>query len=195
MDDRLDIELYSAPASEPITTAEAKTHCRVSTSADDTYIDTLITAARLYVEGRTGRALVTQTWKLYLDSFPDDDNFPLPRFPVASVTHVKYYDTDGTQQTWNSSNYHSLLTARPPLIALAPDIDWPDTQDRYRAVEIQFIAGQAAASVPADVKQLVKFLVAHWYESREPVINGTIVAAVPMTVDFMIQNLKQRGLR
>jgi len=38
------------PAEEPVTTAEAKDHMRVDTSDDDTLIDGLITASRLYAE-------------------------------------------------------------------------------------------------------------------------------------------------
>ena len=50
------LTLQTAPASEPVTRDEAKTHCRVIGTADDSYVDSLITAARLYVERRTGRA-------------------------------------------------------------------------------------------------------------------------------------------
>ena len=64
------LTLATEPTAEPVTLAEAKTHCRVDTSDDDTYITTLIKAARLYTEEATNRALITQTWDWYFDSFP-----------------------------------------------------------------------------------------------------------------------------
>ena len=50
------------PSSEPITTADAKTHLRVSGSDDDSYIDILIEIARRQLENDSRTAIITQTW-------------------------------------------------------------------------------------------------------------------------------------
>lgn len=62
---------------EPITLAEALTQCRFEIpSSDPAYatetalVSTLISAARRHCETRLRSALITQTWILYLDSFP-----------------------------------------------------------------------------------------------------------------------------
>jgi hypothetical protein len=62
---------------EPVTLAEAIQHCRFEIPADDpvypaetALIQSLITAARRYAETKLRSALITQTWILYLDSFP-----------------------------------------------------------------------------------------------------------------------------
>jgi uncharacterized phiE125 gp8 family phage protein len=183
-------------SSDPITRAEAKTHCRIPTTytAEDTYIDGLITSARVYLERRTGRQIVTATWNGFDDEFPEWE-LELPRFPLASVTHVKYYDSDGVLQTFDSAKYIVDTASQPGVIVPAPDQEWPDVQtDRRNAVEVRFIAGQAVASVPGDIKQLVKFLVAHLYENREPVNIGNIVTPIPFAVESMITALKPRGL-
>ena len=64
--------LTSAPATEPVSLAEAKLHLRVETvmTDDDTLIQALITAARQTAESITRRAFITQSWKLVLDQFP-----------------------------------------------------------------------------------------------------------------------------
>lgn len=62
---------------EPVTLAEAKFHCRdelLSTDSaaalDNALIAGLIQAARRYAETQLRSALLTQSWTLYLDSFP-----------------------------------------------------------------------------------------------------------------------------
>ena len=93
----------SAPASEPLTTAEAKTHLNIA-SADtshDTYVDTLIAAARYHVETLTNRQMVTATWAFKLDRLPSGRTpLELPIAPVASVSSVAYDDTAGDSQTF-----------------------------------------------------------------------------------------------
>ena len=42
--------IATAPSVEPVTTAEMKTHLRVTQSNDDTYIDSLVVAARQQAE-------------------------------------------------------------------------------------------------------------------------------------------------
>src|SRR5210317_847009 len=85
------------PASEPITTAEAKTHLRVDFSDDDTYIDTLIASARKYCEQYTNRVFITQTWRQNEDNWSNP--IKLKVNPIVSLTSLKYYDTNETQQT------------------------------------------------------------------------------------------------
>ncbi len=41
-------------------------------------------------------------------------------------------------------------------------------------------------AVPQKVRQAILLLVAHWYETREPVAVGKLVAQVPMTVDALL---------
>jgi len=80
--------VVSAAASYyPVTTAEAKAHMRVDTSADDTYIAALIAAATGMAELYTRRRLVRSTWCLYLDKFPvlPKNTIELPYPPLASV--------------------------------------------------------------------------------------------------------------
>lgn len=55
---------------EPLNLTQAKSHLRVTFNEDDNYIAALVAAARRYVEVAKGQALLTQTWNLYLDSFP-----------------------------------------------------------------------------------------------------------------------------
>jgi uncharacterized phiE125 gp8 family phage protein len=194
---RLEPNPRTGPAEEPVTRTEAKTQARVYSSSEDTYVDSLIAAARRYLERVTGRQIVTATWGGFLDDFPADRRYiELPAYPLASVSFIKYRDTAaGTLQTWDSANYIVDTATEPGLVFLAPDVDWPDVQeDRRNAVEVEFIAGQAAASVPADIKHLVKILVAHWFENREPADTAGM-KELPYSIRSMIRALKPRAIR
>jgi len=180
------LTLSSAPAAEPVSTAEAKTHMRVETSADDTYIATLVVAARRYCEAVQKRAFITQTWKLYLDRFPSVIRIPKP--PLQSVSSIAYLDTNGDSQTLSSSIYTVDTDSEPGIVYEAYNQQWPSTRDVEKAITVTFIAGYGDAStdVPAEVKHAIKLLVAHWYEHREAVADGVTPADVPLTVKSLL---------
>ncbi len=183
----------SAPSTTPITTAEAKTHCRVTTSDDDTYIDTLVEAATDHVEDVTGLQLVTATWTWTLDEFPESDTLIAPVNPMATVASVKYLDSDGAQQTCDSSNYDTDFTSMPGRIVLAYNVQWPIIRgNEIDSVEVIFTAGYGAASaVPSHLRHAIKLIVGHWYEHREDATDGFAVKTVPRAATSL---MNQRGL-
>ena len=185
----------SAPATEPITLAEAKLHLRVDSSDDDDLITAQISAAREYVEAATGRALVQRTVALRLDAFPAGD-IVLPLGRAVSVSSIGYIDTAGAAQTLAGGLYSADVNAQPARIAPAYGESWPSTRAQTAAVTVTFVAGYgAAAAVPAAAVVAIKLLVAHWYESREAVVVGTISGPLPMAVDALCAALRLRDQR
>lgn len=174
------LKLINGPASEPVTLTEAKAHLRVDGTDDDTYITALIVAAREGAENMTRRALMTQTWELTLDAFPDA--FELIRVPVQSVTSITYDDPDGISTVLSSSLY-SLDNADDAGLAYvvpAYNTTWPSTQDSINAVKLRYVSGYAnAASVPQQIKSWMLLRVGLLYEHRESVIAGVPIAKVP----------------
>src|SRR5258706_6207580 len=83
-------KLITPPAVEPFTLAEAKLHCRIDIDDDNANVDKWIKAARTKVEKDTGRALLTQTWDLFLDAFYSPggyyvSDFGWPRYGARSI--------------------------------------------------------------------------------------------------------------
>lgn len=184
--------LYAAPSTEPITTAEAQTHCRVSSGVDDTYINTLITAARSHIEQVTGRALITQTWDWYLPCWPESD-WNIPKAPLVSISSLKYLDNDGTQQTVSASDYQALFAAariQPGRIIPAYGVSWPSYRDQPNTIVLRFVAGYGnAAALVAAAPQLVhalKLLVEYWYDNRTPVNIGSAVNKLPLGFEDLL---------
>lgn len=178
-------ELVTAPASEPVSTAEAKTHLRQGISDDDNYIAALIVAARLYCEEYTQRAFVDQTWRVKLDDFPasESESICLPRPPLSSVTSVQYVDTDGDSQTWDAANYTADTDAFKGRVYTVYNGDWPDTQDHKQVVTITYVAGFGAASdVPETIKAAIKLHVELLYDRPA----GNDLVALETTRDALL---------
>lgn len=137
------LSLVSAAGGQIVTTTEAKLHCRVDVTDDDTYIANLIQAAQDYCEREIygHRQFLPATYDLLVrDWF---ESLPLPRPPLASVVSVKYYDTNGSQQTLATTYYNVAYPWRQPgYIERAPDQSWPSLQgDRPFPITIRFLAG------------------------------------------------------
>lgn len=171
----------AAAGSEPLTAAEAKNHCRVDVTDDDTLITNLIVAARTVVERYTGRVLIDTTLKAYGDCFADEMVIPDP--PLIAVTGVTYIDEDGVEQTLSTDVYQVSAGIEPARIWLKYNQTWPAVRVEKQAVRIAYRAGWAnAAAVPQPLKQAMLLLIGAWYEHREEIITGTIVASLPVPV-------------
>jgi hypothetical protein len=158
----------------------AKQALRIDTAADDTRIQQLVAAATERLDGADGilgRALMPQTWRLDVQSFPGaqvvgdlDDltvsrefsgletsvtgylEIPLP--PLIAVTAVEYLDTDGDLQTLASSTYRVVAggTRRRSRLILAPSQSWPSTRvGEPDAVRVTFDCGYRDLSSPANL--------------------------------------------
>lgn len=177
----------TAPASEPITLAQAKAHCRVDTAIttdDDEFSNVWIPAARQEVEGYTGRALISQTLKMTLDAFPCDGEIRLPVAPVTSISAAKYIAADGTLTTISSSDYQLDETSSPARLWPSYDAGyWPTPRDVMKAVQIDFVVGYAnAAAVPAILRAAVLMLIRAYYDGEAS--PGDITPAVKRVLDL-----------
>ena len=158
-------KINTAPASEPITSDQAKTHLKVSGSDEDNLITNLIVAARQHAEKYLRKSLISQTWDLYLDEF-EDVNY-IFKGPIQSITHVKYYDTSNEEQTWDSSKYDADLVSEPARIIVADGYSYPSLRDKPNAVNIRFVAGYGdAADVPDQILQGMYLYITFLYEHR-----------------------------
>jgi len=190
----LGISTYTAPTQEPLGVSDAKRHCRVADSDTnhDATLAALITAARQYVENHTGRQLCTATYDLTLDEFPTGvECLYLPRPPLSSVTHLKYYDSNGTLQTWAASNYAVSTATTPGRINLAYSTNWPTPRVIADAITIRYVAGYgASALVPEAIKAAMKLLIGTWFENREGVVTGTIHGPLEHAVEALLEQYR-----
>lgn len=183
----MDLILKTAPASAVLSTAEARARCNISSSVDDATVDALVSAATATLDGYSGwlsRALITQTWQMVLPGFDDHRRFhrtidrplyvealhhpvesqgiriPLP--PLQSISSIKYYDSDGTQQTLDPANYRTLQGTFAHVFPLYGQT-WPATRVQTDAVTIEFVCGYgpAGSNIPEPVRQAIALQVSY----------------------------------
>ena len=179
------------PATEPITTAQAKTHLKIEISDDDTYIDTLISSARKYCEQYTNRVFITQTWRQNEDNWSNP--IKLKVNPVVSLTSLKYYDTNESQQTITDlpANFQKDFNSDVAKIYEGLTVAFPSLGCTVNPIEIITVCGYGAASdVPEDIKHAIKIMVSYLYENREmvnvPIASMGVSTPLPKTVQHLL---------
>ncbi|MBS0536881.1 MAG: phage head-tail connector protein [Proteobacteria bacterium] len=184
--------LLTAPAAEPLSLAEAKAFLRVEHDDDDDVIASLITAARIHVEGQTRRALITQNWRLTRDAWPADGRLSVTPAPLQALTAVRVYDAGGNAASLDLQSF--VVDTAGAAIAFAP---WAMTQPGRGAAGIELDVtvgyGAAASDVPEALRQAARLLLAHWYENRGLATLGT-VTVLPTTVAALLAPYRMLSL-
>ena len=179
------LTVHTEPASEPLSQSETKSYLRVDSSGDDALITSLIITARKIAEEHMGRAIISQTMRLFIDSIDvyRDPLFEVMRtgadlnyyknfidlpFPeVTSITHVKTFDDSDNATTFADTKYYVDNIRQPARIVLRTGQTFPTALRVANAIEVQFVTGYAdASSVPAPIKVALLQIVAFLYEQR-----------------------------
>ena len=139
-------------------------------TSEDTYLTSLITAAREFCEGYQNRAYITQVWELAMPYFPCE--IEIPKGKLQTVDLITYKNSEGTTATL-AANTDYVTSIRGILGRAVPAYgkSWPSfTPFPLDAVIVTFTAGYGTASdVPEKVIQAIKLLVSHWFTNRVPV--------------------------
>ncbi len=159
--------ILNGPTAEPLSLAETKRFLRIDHGDDDALVQSLIKGARQRVEARTGRALISQNWRIMMDSWPFGGRVALPVLPVQAVDAVRLYDAWGVAQIVSVPVYNLVPGTEPPVL----DASAVASPGRPRdGIEIDVTAGYgpAAADVPEPLRQAVRLLAAHAYAATGP---------------------------
>ena len=174
------LKLITAPATEPVSLADAKLHLRVDGSDEDDLITALIQASREAAEHQLGRALITQEWERVLDAFPPAE-IELGMPPVTGITSVTYIDTAEVSTVMDAADYSLDADRLPGWLLPAYGEDWPSTLDTPNAVRVRFVCGYGASAsdVPAAIVAWIKIRIGTLYKHREQIAVGVSVSDLP----------------
>lgn len=175
-----------------LSTTDAMTHLRVTSTNEAGYIGNLVSLAVEYVENITGRSLANRKYTWKLDSFPDGEFLYLPKPPLAystGISSITYIDTDGSTDTWGSTYYTVDATSVPARLTPAYQETWPITRDVPNSVTITFDGGYTSSSnVPHNLLHAVRFITAHYWANRQEVVSspGFNPVSIPKNSDWLM---------
>lgn len=154
---------------------------------EDSQIERLITVARKVLEQRTEVGLITQTWKLVGDCFPECIH--IPKWPLrllngdgSAATSITYVDTSGSTQTLATSVYKVTAPSRVPgKITLKAYQFWPVTYPEADVVQVTFKVGFDTTSEELEpARQAILHMVAEMYENREQSVRASTIESEPV---------------
>lgn len=182
--------LLTPPVIEPLTLIEAKAFLRVEHGDDDDVIAALIAAARVRVEAMTRRALLAQSWRFVLDAWPRDGRFSPRIGPLRELVAARVFDADGAVRDIDAESF--VVDGAANVIA-APCFAVPVPGRATAGIALDVLCGYGAdaGDVPADLRQAVRLLLAHWYDNRVATPDG---AAVPVGVSALLAPYRMLAL-
>lgn len=171
--------LTTADNELPVTLQQAKNQLDIVNQDDDDEIRLCLNAAVDYCERVTGRSLrVSHT---VVQSYSQWPCSPV-RFdwqPAYTVSSVKYYDTDNTEQTVSSSLYRLVQGNVASKLEFDQDFTFPSLYARSDAVKVTYLAGYSTISdVPAAAQKAVLLVLENTYGNVEGVMPGPLERAI-----------------
>lgn len=181
------------PTAEPLTLAEIKAHLRLDGSEEDTLLSSLITTAREHLERETGLCLIAQSWRFYLDRWPQDGIVRIEKYPLRTIDAVTVYEADGTAVEVPLEDHLLDAEARPARLWLRNP---PMPGQAMNGIEIDFSAGfgEAGADIPDTLKRAMSIHVGHMFAFRGVVSPDQQPAGIPDGYERLIGPYRRRRL-
>ena len=185
-------ELTAVPAGALPDTA-FRDHLRLGSGVpedalQDAALEGYLRAAIAAIEARTGKVLIEREFRWQVSAWRGADRQPLPLAPVGAILSVMRVRRDGTEQTVPQDAWRLIPDDQRPVIAsTGAALPGVPAQGHIR---IDLRAGYAAAwdGLPADLKQAVLLLAAHFHEYRHEA--GLRGGALPFGVSSLIERYR-----
>lgn len=181
----------SPPERTPVLVREFAEHLRLSTGfredlAEDSVLELYLRTATSAIEARLGLALVSRAMELRITQWSSATEQALPWAPVTELTSVCVIDRDGQRSDIDLNTVSVPLGVAPAVLRAARGLALPKIQDLGMG-EVRFTAGFGATGndVPADLRQAILLLAAHYYENRS--LQDTALSVIPFGVLALLE--------
>ena len=153
---------------------------------DDAVLEMYLRAATAAIEARLGIALVYRLMALRVGAWSRAAAQNIPVGPVANLQELAIVDAAGQRTVLGLEDFTIGAGMRPAQVRLKSQRDLPPIPVGGHA-EIRFVAGYGgdATDVPADLRQAVHLLAAHYFEHRDAA--GTVALSMPLQVLALLE--------
>ena len=174
-----------------------KTHLRLGTgfgseTLQDEVLTSFLRAAISAIEARTGKVLFSRNFSWTLSLWRDREAQGLPLAPVSAINRVSILDRSGNRTEIDPSSYWlEKDSQRPRLRPRGSNLPHIPTGG---SATIEFEAGFGPdwQHMPADLRQAVFLLAAHYYEYRhETTLSG---GCMPFGVTSLIERYRTKRI-
>ena len=172
---------------------EFKAHLRLGSgfgtdTVQDAVLVSFLRAAVAAVEARTSKVLFQRNFVLSYSSWRQAEAQPLPLAPVTAITGVTILDRTGAETDADGATFWLERDLHSPVLR-AVGACLPTIPHAGRAgVALTAGYGPLWADIPADLRQAVLLLAAHYYEYREE--TGLSEGCMPFGVASLIERYK-----
>ena len=206
------LQVHTAETAYAVTQAEIKAWCKIDSSDDDVTVALIERAVHNWAKEYTSRTLTTVTYNLFIDTVYESDipiqegfyvgydgrsnkrSIDLPKSPVASVSHIKYYDDDDTATTFATSNYYLDTASIPARIVLRKGSSYPTSLRVANGIEIKYVAGYGATTtIPYDIKSACLAYASYLFEHRGDLLDGKRILA-PTSATQLLEPYRIKSL-
>lgn len=157
----MQITVVTDSTETPVTLTEVKQWLKIDHSEDDAKLLELVKSAVNTIENYINNPIITKTILYVTDNYLIDDNgdmvLYLPYNPTA-VSFVKVYDINDTATTITAYNRYTkkIVFSEYPTVTIRLNAGY----------QVQFTAGIAsnASTTPADIKIVLKEVIAYFYD-------------------------------
>lgn len=184
----------AAPAPSAVPVRDFADHLRLGSGfsddgSEDTVLELYLRAAMAAIEARIGRALLTRTFSWTVTRWRNETSQGLPIGPVQSVEAVFVVSADGSENLVPPDTWSVLRDSQRPRLVGRYGRNLPHIP-RSGQAEIRFVAGfgERWDQIPADLRQAVLLLAAHYYENRAEA--GTGAPSFPTGVTMLIESYR-----
>ena len=185
--------LITAPASEPVSLADAKAHLRVDHDHEDQLIADTLRAARQHTEFASNSRFLTQAWRQYDNGLGSDRTIQLRVWPVQEIAAVTLFDRDGTPTVLGTDDYRLVRGHSPAALVVTPHIG---IEKAANGAEIDIVAGfgDLGLDVPGTLRRAILLLLAHWYEFRGAIPPSQQPVSLPPGFETLVRGYRRVNL-
>jgi uncharacterized phiE125 gp8 family phage protein len=183
-------ELSSPPAAA-VPVRVLADHLRLGTGfaddgSQDAVLELYLRAAMAAIEARLGRVLLARPYSWTVTRWLEEASQGLPVAPVVAVSAITLHGADGGETEVEPEAWSVLRDAQRPRLVGRFGRSLPRIP-RGGHAEVRFVAGfgDAWEDVPADLRQAVLLLAAHFYENRTD--TGSVSGSMPFGVLVLIE--------